>query len=141
MTSAIALDEHPTELVTQALRAGRRVVFVARGGSMEPTLPDGTRVAIDPARRVRRGDLAAVERPDGGVAIHRVVATTPDGRVTTWGDAMPAPDPWGPCQPLGYATPSTSDLGPPPQRPRWRRLLGALRVVVHLVAAAGPTRG
>jgi hypothetical protein len=117
-------------LLVEALRRGGTVRLIARGRSMEPTLPDGATVVVRPLRRrPRAGEIVAVTRPDGGLALHRVIAWHDDGSVTTWGDALPAPDDWGPCVPLGVVK-----VVPSPVVRSWvRRAVARIRVVRRLV--------
>lgn len=53
-----------------------RVVTCA-GGSMEPTLRFGDRVAVYPAREVRVGDVVLIERRGGAPVLHRLVWAFP----------------------------------------------------------------
>jgi hypothetical protein len=118
-------------LLLGALREGRRITLRAAGRSMEPTIPEGSQVAIEPlaGRRARAGEIVAVERPDGGLALHRVVSVLGDGRAITWGDAMPSPDGWGPRAPLG----AVRLIAPGGLRPAHRRVAGALRARAHVL--------
>jgi signal peptidase I len=75
-----------------------REVFIIRGGSMEPTIPLGSLVLVDPvpADTIKGGDVVSVRIPTGVVVTHRVVnvVTTGDGE-RYWelkGDANPATD-------------------------------------------------
>lgn len=117
-------------MVRRALEEGRTVSLVAMGSSMLPTIVPGTLVTLtpDPARRAQPGEIVAVGRPDGGIAIHRVVHVLDDQRVITWGDALGAPDAWGPAAVLAWA--QGVQL---PWRPgAWRRWWGALRGQWHV---------
>ena len=121
--------------VRRFLEEGRSVTLIALGGSMYPAIVAGTQLALSPdiERRPAPGDVVAVARPDGGIAIHRVVAVRPDGRVLTWGDALPRPDGWGPSRVLGWArvvwspwSPSTAQRWAGQVRRRAHLLLGPL---------------
>jgi hypothetical protein len=83
----------PAERITLDLvRSGQTVSFVARGGSMWPTIPSGTVLEIVPcaAAALRQGEVAAFER-NGTVVVHRVVRVGADA-VRFRGDALPDPD-------------------------------------------------
>lgn len=115
------------------LEEGRSVTLIALGGSMFPTLVAGTQLRIepDPDRDPRPGEIVAVGRPDGGIAIHRVVAVRDERRVVTWGDALPEPDDWGPSAVLGWARVVWAPWSPP----AWRRWSGYLRARSHILKA------
>jgi hypothetical protein len=100
---------------------------------MEPTIPPGSVVRVAPCKEggVRRGEVVACVRPDGGLALHRVVARDATGRVRTWGDALPRPDDWAP-RVVGRVV----GLPERPGRSWWFRLKGRVRVARHL--AWGP---
>lgn len=129
-----SLPPDATAWVDQSLRRfleqGRSVTLVAVGGSMFPTLVAGSLVALDPhpGRRPLVGEIVAVGRPDGGLALHRVVSVLDDGRALTWGDALPSPDAWTPAPVLAWVR-----IIHTPWRPSaWRRGLGGVRVQSHL---------
>ncbi|HEU4404294.1 MAG TPA: S24/S26 family peptidase [Polyangiaceae bacterium] len=129
-------DAPVVDALVEALAGGRAVTLRALGHSMEPTIPPGSVVRVEPCaeRSLRWGDVAACVRPDGGLALHRVVARDAAGRVRTWGDAMRRPDDWAPRV--------VGKVVVVPERPRrswWFRLKGRLRVVRHL--AWGPLLG
>ncbi len=65
------------ELLARRLHSGESVVFIARGRSMRPLWPDGTRVTVCPleGRRVRCGEVVLVRTLDHWV-LHRVVVAT-----------------------------------------------------------------
>lgn len=131
MNDALLVDA-----LVEALARGRSVTLHALGHSMEPTIPPGSVVRVEPCGDVglRRGDVAACLRPDGGLSLHRVVARSADGRVRTWGDAMRRPDMWVP-RVVGKVV----ALPERPRRSWWMRLKGRLRVARHL--AWGPLLG
>jgi len=71
--------------------------------SMAPTIDTGDMVVLKRLDRpARKGDIVSIRVPDEArrrfgyppVVIHRVVAITPDGTVTTKGDAYEKPDPF-----------------------------------------------
>ncbi len=71
--------------------------------SMAPTIDTGDMVVLKRLDRpARKGDIVSIRVPDEArrrfgyppVVIHRVVAITPDGKVTTKGDAYEKPDPF-----------------------------------------------
>lgn len=103
---------------------------------MFPAIVAGTQISLepDPARRPLPGEIVAVGRPDGGIAIHRVVSVLPDARVITWGDALPGPDDWGPMPVLGWARIVWAPWAPS----TWRRWVGGLRARAHVLR--GPRR-
>lgn len=117
--------------VRRFLEEGRSVTLIALGGSMYPAIVAGTQLALSPdiERRPAPGDVVAVARPDGGIAIHRVVAVRPDGRVLTWGDALPRPDDWGFSPVLAWAR----VLWAPWRPAALRRWVGALRARSHVL--------
>ncbi len=61
-------------MLVEALRAGRRVRFVARGSSMWPAVRDGSTVEVTAcgAEALRVGDLGVFVRR-GGLVVHRVL--------------------------------------------------------------------
>ena len=86
--------------------------LVVYSGSMGPTLPVGSLVALrpTPAASVRVGDVITFRDPydRSRLVTHRVVsiAQRPVGRVyRTKGDANPAPDPWRVTLPGEVGTP------------------------------------
>jgi hypothetical protein len=87
-------------VLLDSLRAGRGVTLIALGNSMMPLLRAGSVVRVEPAHAASVGEVVAIERPDGGLALHRVVAHV-GALVVTWGDALRAPDAWGPSVVLG----------------------------------------
>jgi signal peptidase I len=71
--------------------------------SMAPTIDTGDMVVLKRLDRpARKGDVVSIRVPDEArrrfgyppVVIHRIVAITPDGTVTTKGDAYEKPDPF-----------------------------------------------
>ncbi|MFI8631294.1 signal peptidase I [Microbacterium sp. NPDC077663] len=64
------------------------------GGSMAPTYQRGDLVIIDPARiaEIGAGDVVTVRRTDGVLYTHRVTSISPNGVITTRGDANPVAD-------------------------------------------------
>ncbi len=88
-----------------AITAGPRVLpyqtFYVFGRSMEPTIPLGSMVVLQPITfdQIEVGDVITVERPDapGALVTHRVIGIedTPQGLgLVTQGDANTTPDPW-----------------------------------------------
>jgi hypothetical protein len=129
MTGADALER----IVVVALERGRPVSFRATGGSMEPHVPTGSVVRVVPCgfADVRRGDLVAVRRPDGGIAVHRLVGRSAGGGLVTWGDALDQPDAWASRALLGRVTCVSR-----PDRPFARRARGFVRAAMHVALAA-----
>jgi hypothetical protein len=80
--------------VRRWLRKGQRVRYVARGGSMWPTIRDGALVEVVPceASALRVGTIGAFEGSDG-IVVHRVIGCTSE---SIWfrGDANGTPDGW-----------------------------------------------
>ena len=113
-----------------ALRVGRPVTWRALGHSMEPTIPAGSFVRVAPCdvKALRRGEIAACLRPDGGLMLHRVISFDDEGRVRTWGDALPAPDAIA-----SNVVGKVVSLGERPPRSWWFRAKGWARVARHLV--------
>ena len=120
-------------LLVGALRAGRGITLIAQGNSMMPLLRAGSVVRVEPADRALRGEVVAVQRPDGGLALHRVVAHE-GALVVTWGDALPAPDAWGPSAVLGRLVSPVASLFPLPS------LLAARSWRARLHLALGPRK-
>lgn len=80
-------------LATEVTRRGRSVKFVARGGSMFPTIFSGDEVVVASVKpgEIRPGDIVLV----GGIRplLHRVVRIeNSTGRVVTKGDATDTED-------------------------------------------------
>jgi signal peptidase I len=123
-------DPWCNDALVGALRVGRPVTWRALGHSMEPTIPAGSLVRVAPceASALRRGDVAACVRPDGGLMLHRVVAFDGQNLVRTWGDAMPTPDD-APSPVVGKVV----ALAERPSRSWWFRAKGRLRVLRHMV--------
>ncbi len=127
--AALQLEQSVREFLAQ----GRSVTLIALGNSMFPTLVPGTQLRLepDPARSPRKGEIVAVGKPDGGIAIHRVVAVRPGRLVFTWGDALGAPDDWGPSLVLAWPSVLWSPWSPS----AWSLWKGKARVQAHLLAA------
>jgi hypothetical protein len=70
----------PATVIVELLRSGRSVQFRARGSSMWPSIPSGSRVEVTPcaAAELEIGELAAFERR-GEVVVHRVQGKSPEG--------------------------------------------------------------
>jgi hypothetical protein len=119
--------------VVRALREGRSVSFVALGGSMEPLVPAGSRVRVVPAhaRDVRFGQIVAITRPDGGIALHRIVARAGPDKWFTWGDAMAHPDDWADAEIIGRL----ECMEPSRTLNRWRRSRSVVRIAWHVLRA------
>ena len=80
------------DMLTDHLRRGRAVRFVARGLSVWPSVLDGDQVTIAPPYgHPKVGQIMCVKL-GSGFLLHRVIAVTSDGRVRTRGDALTAPD-------------------------------------------------
>ena len=54
-------------------------------------------------------------------------------RVLTWGDALPAPDDWGPTAVLGWARVVWAPWAPSV----WRRWVGGVRARAHMLRGRG----
>lgn len=70
----------PARLLIELLRSGQSVPFIARGSSMWPSVPSGSRLEVQPcqAAELQVGELAAFEW-QGQLVVHRVTRSTPDG--------------------------------------------------------------
>jgi signal peptidase I len=80
-------------LFLEALETGHPQTMVARGRSMHPAIPDGSRIVLTlPVRPVRLGDVVAVVLR-GALVVHRVVGIRGD-EVLCMGDAHTVPDGW-----------------------------------------------
>lgn len=66
-------------VVTESLRAGRRVRLRVQGSSMRPWLPEGTPVHVAPVslHQLRRGDVALFSVGAERLILHRVVRAVP----------------------------------------------------------------
>jgi hypothetical protein len=62
------------------LRSGQRVRFIARGGSMWPSIPSRSRLEVEPcgAAQLQVGQIGAFEHA-GRLIVHRVTQVTADG--------------------------------------------------------------
>lgn len=67
-------------MMIELLRSGQSVRFIARGSSMWPSIPAGSRLEVQPcsAAQLARGELAAFTR-HGQLVVHRVTRVTADG--------------------------------------------------------------
>ncbi len=63
-------------------------------GSMEPTLPTGSRILIHEEPRYEAGEIITFYADNGEVVTHRLMSIASDGSFTTKGDANPTPDVW-----------------------------------------------
>ena len=77
-----------------ALASGQVRLMTVDTGSMGEAAPIGSLVVMAPtvAAEHRLGDVIAYRREDGPTVVHRVVAQSPDGSVTTRGDANVSAD-------------------------------------------------
>ncbi|MEY4549750.1 MAG: hypothetical protein RL685_5945 [Pseudomonadota bacterium] len=67
-------------MMIELLRSGRSVRFVARGASMWPSIPSGSRLEVQPcpASDLKVGDIAAFEL-GAQLVVHRVTQVMPEG--------------------------------------------------------------
>jgi len=67
-------------MIIELLRSGQSVSFRARGSSMWPAIPSGSRIEVQPCgvSELEVGQIAAFERA-GRVVVHRVESITPEG--------------------------------------------------------------
>lgn len=67
-------------IIIELLRSGQSVCFRARGRSMWPSIPSGSRVEVCPCpvSELEVGQVAAYEH-DGRVVVHRIERITPEG--------------------------------------------------------------
>ena len=72
--------------VTPVLKVG--------SGSMEPTLPTGSRILIHEQSSYDVGDIITFRADGGKVVTHRLVEFGENGTLVTKGDANPTPDVW-----------------------------------------------
>lgn len=63
-------------------------------GSMEPTLPTGSRILIHEEPHYEAGEIITFYADDREVVTHRLMSIASDGSFTTKGDANPTPDVW-----------------------------------------------
>jgi hypothetical protein len=82
----------PARVIIELLRSGQPVQFQARGSSMWPAIPSGSRVEVVPCApaELEVGELAAFERA-GEVVVHRVQGRSPAG-IQFAGDSRAAAD-------------------------------------------------
>jgi signal peptidase len=71
-------------------------IYVVHTGSMEPTYMPGDLVIDRPAPHVRPGEVITFRHSDvtADVVTHRVTAVTPQGLISTKGDANRSADAW-----------------------------------------------
>lgn len=122
-------------MLIELLRSGQSARFIARGGSMWPSVTAGSQIEVEPcpAARLRVGELAAYEH-QGQVIVHRVLQIGPEG-MRFQGDNLDRSDGVvAPSQVLGRARVVA--------RRRWRarwpeagELARALRALLRLTAA------
>ena len=62
-------------LQQERLRSGHPIEMIARGHSMRPLIPDGTRLTIEPitAQLAQTGDLLLARRGQGSFVLHRAI--------------------------------------------------------------------
>jgi signal peptidase I len=105
-------------VLTRAAQLTGRELFAINGGSMEPTIPNGSLVAVqavDPMR-IAIGDIVTVRAGNGMIYSHRVVQVLdgPEGRLLQLrGDANASADeaPVAPAQVVGRVTESVPLAG------------------------------
>ena len=70
----------PARMIIELIRSGQSVQFRARGRSMWPAIPSGSRIEVQPcaASELEVGQLAAFER-QGQVVVHRVESISAEG--------------------------------------------------------------
>ncbi len=79
-----------TTVIVDLLASGHAVQFQARGDSMHPLIRDHDCLHVEPADRIRVGDIVLV-LAERGLTAHRVIANR-EGMVITRGDNAPVPD-------------------------------------------------
>lgn len=74
------IGDWPARMIIELLRSGQSVSFRARGSSMWPAIPSGSRIEVQPCgvSELEVGQIAAFERA-GRVVVHRVESITPEG--------------------------------------------------------------
>ena len=79
-------------MIIELLRSGQSTRFIARGGSMWPSVPARSQIEVEPCApaELRVGQLAAFEHR-GQVIVHRVLRITPEG-IHFRGDNLDQPD-------------------------------------------------
>ncbi len=80
-----------------AQAAGWVQLIEVQGGSMQPTIPNGSLLVSVPRHvsELERGDVVSLVRFDGSRVTHRVVDVNADGELITRGDANTVNDPVG----------------------------------------------
>lgn len=136
-------DELLADVLARSLRGG---VVVARGQSMSPAIPSGSRLRLAQNQAVHHGDVVAA-RIGSALVIHRVVGVDAQGALLLKGDALTAPDGWvQPHDVLGRVAAVDARDGrgerpapaPLPVVPRWRR--GVARFQRGVAVLRGQTR-
>lgn len=92
---SLTLSDIATEMLLNALRAGRTVTMSGMGVSMEPTISSGDRLEIVAPDALSVGDIVLVQmQPDVFVA-HRIIRmehTEAGAFIVTKGDNLSQPD-------------------------------------------------
>ncbi len=134
MTELLELEN----LAVEMLEAGQSILFGAKGISMQPLIPNGTHLEVQPLkteikRRLSLGQVVLCRVPDEldpagkrtrRLVVHRLVGRLPDGTFLTRGDNCLWPDvPHHPANLLGRVVlAGQSNLN----RPVWRLFNGVL---------------
>jgi len=107
-------------MIIELLRSGQSARFIARGGSMWPSVPARSQIEVEPcpAAQLRVGQLAAFER-GGQVIVHRVTRVAPEG-LHFQGDNLDQPLPRG----LAFAQKQARTTPPSLRHPSGRHARG-----------------
>lgn len=122
-------------MLSLARKAGREVESVVQGGSMEPTIPPGSRVRIEApeAGQYRVGQIAVCEIA-GRLVVHRIVHCAAHGWLLLRGDAHLLCDPPAAASAVQgivaqyFDGRDWRDPAPSPGRSRLRRLAAAMHL-------------
>jgi signal peptidase I len=120
-------------------RQGGAFAISIRGACMEPVLREGDRILVEPAARLRAGDIVVFQGRRGVLTAHRLLGCTFTPRGLRW---MTRPDAPGPIdgllrrdQILGKVVRNLSqqlEIVPAP----WFRAQSAVRLVTHTLRLA-----
>ncbi|MES2876397.1 MAG: signal peptidase I [Patescibacteria group bacterium] len=69
-------------------------MLTVESGSMEPTLPTGSRIVTQDQDSYKIGDVITFRADDGDLTTHRLVEFAKDDSLVTKGDANLTPDVW-----------------------------------------------
>jgi signal peptidase I len=92
---SLTLSDIATDMLTQSLRLGTRVVVSGTGTSMEPTISAGDRLELGVPDALSVGDIVLVQMQPDVFVVHRIIRirhTKAGALVVTKGDNLSQPD-------------------------------------------------